>query len=63
MVELKPCPFCGGTEVYLIRNCFCEDYVRCSNCGAEVWGNEDEKPSRERAIELWNTRALQKGGK
>jgi DNA-directed RNA polymerase subunit RPC12/RpoP len=36
-MKLKPCPFCGG-EAYLASNCYAQNYVRCPNCGATVWG-------------------------
>lgn len=56
LTELKPCPFCGKKEAYLARNCYGQNYVRCPNCGAVVWGSDDESLTEKRAIELWNTR-------
>lgn len=55
--KLNPCPFCGGKEAYLAQNCCGENYVRCPNCGAVVWGKDDERLSDKQAIELWNRRA------
>ena len=55
--ELKPCPFCGGEEAYLTKNCYGQNYVRCPKCGAVVWGSDDENLTKKRAIELWNRRA------
>lgn len=54
---LKPCPFCGKQEAYLTSNCYGQNYVRCPNCGAVVWGNDDENLTEKRAVELWNRRA------
>ena len=56
MAELKPCPFCGGKEAYLTVNYYGDSYVRCPNCGAVVWGGDDERPNEKRAIKLWNRR-------
>ena len=53
--ELKPCPFCGSTEVEIDGRD--EGYgVLCRNCGVWVtsgrWWFDDSKD----AIELWNRR-------
>ena len=51
--ELKPCPFCGSTEIYIDNpdtNCF---YVGCANCG--VQGTTANK--KELAVAYWNRRA------
>lgn len=59
MAELKPCPFCGNTDIYLdgSDNLPPDDhpywYVICSECGASVFGNVDP----EVAAEAWNRRA------
>ena len=55
-LELKPCPFCGSKEARLARNCYGQNYVRCMNCGAVVWGKFDERPSEKQIVEIWNTR-------
>ena len=62
MAELKPCPFCGKKEAHLTRNCYGQNYVRCPNCGAVVWGSDDESLTEKRAIELWNTRTPKERG-
>ena len=62
MAELLPCPFCGKKEAYLTRNCYGQNYVRCPNCGAVVWGNDNESLTEKRAVELWNTRAPKERG-
>lgn len=55
--ELKPCPFCGGTDLHL------DDYkinigarwrVVCLNCAATV--DTGTRQHRWRAIEDWNRR-------
>lgn len=55
MTELKPCPFCGGTNVVVDE--FWERYdepyfIACNECGAS--GPYTHK--KEEAIELWNRR-------
>lgn len=59
MVELKPCPFCGKRPI-VHRSLFSEKYrIRCENgCGAET----APFSTKEKAIEVWNTRANEKGG-
>ena len=70
MVELKPCPFCGG-EVELVHDADMEHYViECENHGWEslcktpdmVAGDilmvsyRDTDESKRALIEAWNTR-------
>lgn len=34
-IELKPCPFCGGTDLdYYVDN-FVSTYVECNTCGVK----------------------------
>jgi Lar family restriction alleviation protein len=47
MTELKPCPFCGSTDVEYI-----DFYVACNRCSA--MGPSDE--SDIDIIKAWNTR-------
>lgn len=52
MVNLLGCPFCGGNPTLINGgpgNC----YVRCTKCKSS-----SNDVSRDRATELWNTRAL-----
>ncbi len=53
--KLKPCPFCGSSEVELDMYVGIEGFyysVSCHNCGCKLWGKNTEK----KAIDLWNTR-------
>lgn len=68
MDKLKPCPFCGSSNLYIGElNGPLEDgitiYVRCLDCGATIEGegvNEDEDTRREWAMNdaaaRWNRR-------
>ena len=57
MIELKPCPFCGSTDIDIF---FCEEAccgakarsVDCE-CGCTIWVDCIEKD----AIEKWNQRS------
>nr|WP_233268585.1 Lar family restriction alleviation protein [Pantoea sp. BAV 3049] len=58
---LKPCPFCGIVEVFLIRvSDFCGNgdayYVACPNCNANQFPDV-----KERAIQDWNQRREPRG--
>ena len=55
MTELKPCPFCGSTDVEIRndeRDCC---YIQCLVCDAWVSTGVFE-PSYEDIVELWNRR-------
>lgn len=53
MTDLKPCPFCGGEPVGVVRGAL--DWVRCSSpvCGAAAKITN----TPESAAAAWNTRA------
>lgn len=62
--HLKPCPFCGSSEIQLTAqvmgmNVAREDLmVQCMDCdaiGPQISSNENE--SKHKAIEAWNKRA------
>lgn len=61
MIEIKPCPFCGG-EAYYSHNKGLTWTVKCFRCGAEVSHtlirlstNENTmKEARDAAIRCWN---------
>lgn len=50
IVVLKPCPFCAGKAVAIVRNPYVA-LVTCSRCGAKV-----EKSRKSIAIKAWNRR-------
>ena len=57
MTELKPCPFCGSTDVHLVDNDpgKSEVSITCKDCN--VWVDHMfDAMSREEAIALWNRR-------
>ena len=59
MTELKPCPFCGSTDVHLIENDpgKSEISITCKDCN--VWVDHMfYAMTKEQAIELWNRRYL-----
>lgn len=54
MIELKPCPFCGGEANYAQGSAGkLLPWVRCRDCGAET----SVYDSVEEAAEAWNGRA------
>ena len=67
MNELKPCPFCGGTDIQLVQDA--DVYYCCMDCGTEgpwYWSSEKNpwgKPTdtlEEFAIRAWNRRAYER---
>jgi Lar family restriction alleviation protein len=68
--ELKPCPFCGGTDAFVERADYSSCYVICNDCSARgpVSCDENEadaeatesgtaEPGEMPARRLWDTRA------
>jgi hypothetical protein len=54
--ELKPCPFCGGTDLEVL-----DDRVYCKTDGCETWGpcpsgGLTDAMDKESAIDAWNDR-------
>lgn len=49
--ELKPCPFCGGMNLYYAEGMFYA--VECADCGGKVVG---AYRTEEEAVEAWNRR-------
>lgn len=50
-IEVKPCPFCGGMNLYYAAGRFYS--VECADCGGRVVG---AYRTAEEAAEAWNTR-------
>lgn len=66
MDELKPCPFCGGTDILMrdvcgmfgkSSNVRTYHYMQCRNCFSQT-GYYKTKP---KTIKTWNTRTSKKG--
>ena len=67
MVELLPCPFCGGTKCEVVEHpeSVWDFVVTCDDCGTSGpiagWGYpsawETKEIAHAKAIELWNRRA------
>lgn len=57
--KLKPCPFCGGTDIEVESSDYGGPYVFCNDCGAlgppTRWTDETAD-DHARARALWNTR-------
>lgn len=60
--KIKPCPFCGGTDIEYYETDFGradEPYsyiIRCNGCNANVYAESGEY---EDAITLWNKRTYE----
>lgn len=50
--KLKPCPFCGGTDLHLIDTD--TQYLICYDCLS--WFTQAEAVCEEDLIEAWNRR-------
>lgn len=67
MIELKPCPFCGGGAVMDwtgVPEFYGHEHqdasVTCTSCGAEVWADAEcscHHDINKIAAEKWNKRA------
>lgn len=66
MINLKPCPFCGGeayfrTPQHVNNTAFDVMIVECRHCGAapygvEVYQYDDDEHKKEAIAEIWNRR-------
>lgn len=66
MIELKPCPFCGGEAEFVETVPHYNHYVQCKKCAAMVGRTSRQWDSRHEtlwfkndtdAIKAWNRRA------
>ena len=56
MIDLKPCPFCGGTDLHLESfSGWGDDVIVCYECLAIF--SQQEITCEEDLIEAWNRRA------
>ncbi len=54
--KLKPCPFCGGTDLHLVNSSgFGADVIICYECLAVF--TQQEITCEDDLIEAWNRRA------
>lgn len=60
MSNIKPCPFCGDTNIYPTADPLNRDlcYIQCVTCGARGSTNGiiDHANFYDDALEMWNTR-------
>ena len=67
MVELKPCPFCGGKAVLDhssgLTLSLSMSYIRCNKCGAKtrMFAISTAESSDRQAAEAWNRRVKDEG--
>jgi len=68
--KLKPCPFCGGTNLEMVNTHTAAYWVQCETCGAEcgdptpygsrlmtkAFAMKIHRASFRRAAKAWNTR-------
>lgn len=64
MIDLKPCPFCGGDAAIGQAAIGSKKYpvwwVRCKRCGATTASHGSEG-GEENAVKAWNRRTDDKG--
>ncbi len=54
--ELKPCPFCGGTEIHTYDNGH-EEWLKCDDCDASGPYTKDDADAGLSLKDAWNRRA------
>lgn len=62
-MELKPCPFCGETELGIqsyadAMHDIHQGFIECMACSASLWGppSKSHHVAIDSAIEAWNRR-------
>lgn len=55
MKELKPCPFCGGSNIHVESVDNLRSYICCYDCLSSFW--QQEACCEEDNIDAWNRRA------
>ena len=62
-IDLKPCPFCGGTKLkvytYYYDDGDCEVSIACKSCGAKVTDQmsySSKEEAKAATAEIWNRR-------
>ena len=53
MIDLKPCPFCGGTPERVYKSSGQTTHIECTSCKAQF----PKSTMSNRYDEAWNTRA------
>ena len=53
--ELKPCPFCGGSELYMPHGTD-PAYIKCGGHGCGAQSGIPVEQTEEDALKLWNRR-------
>ena len=63
MDKLKPCPFCGGTEINVYGESLWSDngiamklptFIKCCNC--KIWVSCQTAENKDDIITIWNRR-------
>lgn len=55
-LELKPCPFCGGTTLTIVDERVNEYAVWCESCDAMGPSTDFDERDKFKAVDLWNKR-------
>ena len=63
-IKMKPCPFCGNTEISIHKNLVLSYFAYCTRCNAQGppvmvyhdYENDGENGERNLAAKRWNER-------
>ena len=50
--DMKPCPFCGLSNIVVFQEAICDWHATCNDCGSTNPFNRDH----DEAIRAWNCR-------